>query len=681
MKTHFTLNFNTIIQYEKDIDEPVSNAIAILRRDMGKIFEGSDEQGGVIQIKQSQPELPEEGWIIEVTERKISVHHRDTLGCVYALLYISEHFLGVTPFWYWNDQRFCKCAEKVIQPGIIHSPVFAVRFRGWFVNDEVLIDNWSDDKETEEHWRMVFEALLRCGGNIIIPGTDENSRKNRSLAASFGLWITHHHAEPLGAEMFLRAFPDKEPSYTSNGAFFEKLWEKAVIEQKKFNVIWNLGFRGQGDRPFWADDPVFITGQQRGKAISDIIKKQVEIISRHLSNPICCINIYGETAELYRNGMLDIPSGIIKIWGDNGYGRMVSRRQGNSNPRTNTLPANSDSSPHGIYYHCSFHDLQASNHLTMSPNSMDFIAAELEKVLAANAGECWIVNSGSVKPHVHSLDLLREVWRKGQADVDEWRQCYATTYYGEGKSREMAALLSEYASCTAKYGRNEDDRAGEQLWHHPVRGLLCNWISGNTESSLRSLHWLTGETPFLEQVKSLYGISVETLPRWEAFCKKSEALLNVLDEASRRLFEDSVLLHGRLHFYGAAGTKAFCESFLDFHSGDTAKAFVLAEESYSCYTKSAEALLAAAHDKWAGYYDGDCLTDVRLTASCLEALVSYLRVLGDGTSFHKWERDLLTPAGEKKIMLLSSKQRAMTNAELAAKLRQNQNKGESTTPP
>jgi hypothetical protein len=306
---------------------------------------------------------------------------------------------------------------------------------------------------------------------------------------------------------------------------------------------------------------------------------------------------------------------------------------------------------------------------------MDFLAAELEKVLAANAGECWIVNSGSVKPHVHSLDLLREIWKAGKSNVNKWRGSYSSAYFGEGKSRDVAVLLSEYASCTAKYGKNEDERAGEQLWHHPVRELLCGWLSGKTKSCLESMLWLTGKIPFMEQLKSLYRISAETLPRCEAFCEKCEALLPVLEEGSRRLFEDSVLLHGRLHYYGASGTKAFCESFFAFDSGDTARAFILAEESCSIYAKSAEALSLAEHDKWAGFYDGDCLTDVRLTVRCLDALVAYLRVLGDGTSFHRWEKDFLTTAGEQKVKLLSCKQRAMTNSELAARLRRTQREG------
>jgi hypothetical protein len=620
------------------------------------------------QIKPPDPAIPAETWNIEVTEDEISVRYGNSLGCVYALLYISEHFLGVTPFWFWNDQRFTKQASIDIPLGFWCSTPPAVRFRGWFVNDEVLIENWAAEPKNTEHWAMVFEALLRCGGNMTIPGTDNNSRKYRALAADMGLWITHHHAEPLGADMFARAYSDEIASYSVNRELFEKLWEQAVIEQKRYQVLWGLGFRGQGDCPFWVNDPSCVTPEQRGERISEVIQQQYEIIKRHIDNPVCCIYLYGEITELYRGEYLHLPPGLIKVWADNGYGCMVSRRQGNHNPRVYSLPSNGDTGPHGIYYHCSFHDLQASNHLTMSPNSTEFVAAELGKAQEAGAGEYWIVNCGSLKPHVHILDLVRELWSKGKTNVGEWRLRYVETYYGKENAKTMTALFVNYAFCTAKYGPSEDDRAGEQIWHHPVRELLCQWMTGDTESCQKRLIWLTGKVSFPEQVKQLEAICRESLPRWDAFCDRCAALALALAVDNLQLFHDSVFLQGRLQRNGAAGAAAFCESFQAYTVGNMATAFRLAEKSRSFYEESVKALSESEHDEWIWYYKRDCLTVVQLTAFCLDALASYLRIIGDGTDFHKWEREFLKPAREKNVMLLSSKQRALTNEELAADL-------------
>jgi hypothetical protein len=123
----------------------------------------------------------------------------------------------------------------------------------------------------------------------------------------------------------------------------------------------------------------------------------------------------------------------------------------------------------------------------MSPNKAEFLAAELEKSLTAGAGEYWIINCGSVKPHVHTLDLVSDLWRMGHADVTVWRLRYAKIYFGEQRAEVIAGLFAEYAATTAKYGPNEDDCAGEQIWHHPVRELLCRWMAGDTESCVKSL--------------------------------------------------------------------------------------------------------------------------------------------------------------------------------------------------
>ena len=190
-----------------------------------------------------------------------------------------------------------------------------MRFRGWFINDEVLFDEWKPRKEnilpgamdygkTVEDsfpWEMAFEALLRCGGNMVIPGTDFNAHKYKKLARDYGLWITHHHAEPLGARMFARAYPDLEASFDKHGDLFRGLWQEAIEEQKDCKVIWNLGFRGQGDRPFWADDPTYETPAARGKLMSDLILEQYNLVKASDPKAVCCTNLYGETMELYKD--------------------------------------------------------------------------------------------------------------------------------------------------------------------------------------------------------------------------------------------------------------------------------------------------------------------------------------------------------------------------------------------
>jgi len=260
------------------------------------------------------------------------------------------------------------------------------------------------------------------------------------------------------------------------------------------------------------------------------------------------------------------------------------------------------------------------------------------------------------------------MWREGGVDIASWRERYAADYYGAECAAEIAALLAEYAECTAKYGPNEDDRAGEQIWHHPVRELLCAWVRGETDGCVESLVWLTGEVPFPRQIETLGKIAQGCLPAWEALYAKCAALLPSLAPNSACLFRDTLLLHITLQKTGAEGALLFCQSYTAFIAGRLADAFVLAHKAQSCYEAASAALSRAGHGKWEGYYRGDCLTDVRLTASSLASLVSYLRVRGDGPGFHKWERAYLSPPHERGVALLSCKARALSDGELAERL-------------
>lgn len=89
----------------------------------------------------------------------------------------------------------------------------AVRYRGWFFNDETFLSRWNPGGDETLAWEMGFEACLRCGGNMVIPGDVDNFRKYRKLASDMGLILTHHHVEILGAPMFLNVYPEENPSY------------------------------------------------------------------------------------------------------------------------------------------------------------------------------------------------------------------------------------------------------------------------------------------------------------------------------------------------------------------------------------------------------------------------------------------------------------------------------------
>lgn len=253
----FQLSRNTTLLSDAVTEKAVEFACERFRRDMEKTL--TDIVKNRNRIILCKKDLKPEQYELEVTEQEITIYGADARSFIYALNYLSETYLGVLPFWFWNDQKMEVKSYVEIPCGTYHSEADRIRYRGWFINDEVLISHWTAGVSKDYPWEMVFEALLRCGGNLVIPGTDKNSRIYAPIASDMGLMITHHHAEPLGAEMFLRAYPDLEPSYLKHKDLFEGLWKDAIGRQKDEEVIWNIGFRGQGDVPFWENDPAFDT--------------------------------------------------------------------------------------------------------------------------------------------------------------------------------------------------------------------------------------------------------------------------------------------------------------------------------------------------------------------------------------------------------------------------------------
>lgn len=278
----FVLYRETELIYEGPESTSVEHFINVFKRDMRvalqdtkKVFPGKI----YIRLEKENRRLQDEQFSFTVADENLHVRAKDELGAIYALLYLSETYLGVDRFWFWNDLSPQQVEYRTIHLVDYLSPPSRVRYRGWFVNDEVLLSQWTYAGSNEKVWEMVFETILRCKGNMVIPGTDIQDPTYKKIAVQMGLWLTHHHSEPLGAEMFSRVYPDQVPSYVENKDLFLHLWRTAIKEQKNDKVIWNIGFRGQGDRPFWSDDPAFDTDEKRGKLISDIIQDQYELIS------------------------------------------------------------------------------------------------------------------------------------------------------------------------------------------------------------------------------------------------------------------------------------------------------------------------------------------------------------------------------------------------------------------
>jgi len=674
---------NTVILPPENISTPVGYALDMIVRDHKKVVgkppklvssldEGPDL---IIRYASKEDDCPDwqEGYCFRFNLQNgkpvMHIIGNDDLGIIYGLLHYSKDYLGIDPFWFWADLPIQQKTEIKIPFKNFNSHKAKVKYRGWFVNDEVCLIGWKEEyPPTKEVWYPVFEALLRCGGNMVIPGTDLPKHGiHAELASEMGLWLTHHHAEPLGAEMFLRAYPGKQPNYQQNPELFENLWKEAIEKQKHQKIIWVLSFRGQGDAPFWQYAPEFDTPEKRGDMISKVVARQYELIRQSVDQPVCSMALYGEIAELYKEGHIKVPEGVIYIWADNGYGKMVSRRQGNENLRIPSLPTADDPGEHGIYYHITFHDLQASNHLTMYPSPPEMIIEEVEKAFEARADSYLLLNSGNIRPHLYPLDLISELWSKGTVNQEKHLEGFIRRLYQTG-SKQIEQLYQSYFNQSIPYGEHEDDRAGEEFYHHPARKIIDHWLRGIVDIPLSKLFWATGEIPFDEQVLWFKNKCEEGLRGWEKLLHQCRNLSAELGEEDQQRFYDQFTLHVELHVSGCKGFIDLCNAYFHYEKQEYALAFVRVSQSIRHYNDSILALKRAEHGKWENFYRADWLTNVKSTLYSLDALRKFIRMQGDSPDFFLWYKDYLMPETEKYIYLENTHRNPLSDDELSNRL-------------
>lgn len=179
------LNRNTIFPAAVTA-KPIQYALGALRRDFDRIFAATAAPGGRLLLTINHT-LAAEQYTLTAGTDTLLLSASDDLGFVYSLFEISRHFLGVQPFWFWNDQPFeVRESVKIPTNTVIESKPARVTYRGWFINDETLLSHWKVERRADLPFIMTFETLLRLGGNMVIPGTGKNAHIYRQAAADMG---------------------------------------------------------------------------------------------------------------------------------------------------------------------------------------------------------------------------------------------------------------------------------------------------------------------------------------------------------------------------------------------------------------------------------------------------------------------------------------------------------------
>ena len=668
--TMFTIFKNTKVVNQHPDNLVLVNAMKLLQRDIDKVITeiGSERE---IRLIIDCNSLSGDSFDIKVLSNILEIRSQTPLGVMYGALSISREVLGIDDLWYFLDVAPKQKTIGKVSQNQLHLPDYHVKYRGWFVNDEVMISQWKDRDSSHYVWERIYETLLRLGGNVIIAGTDKNSHANRKAANNFGLITAHHHAEPLGAQMFARIYPNLEPSYIKYPELFQSIWKNSIEEQRDSQVIWSLGFRGQGDRPFWVDDDSREwTEEAKSDVINSVIQLQYNMVKEAVPEAICAVNIYGELAQMFHQNLLKLPKDVLEIWADNGYGKMVSRRQEGQDLRTPVLCAeNFLGNPRGIYYHVAFHDLQASNFLAKLPNSPAFVSHELEEVRKVDMDTFVITNTGNIKPHILFLKEVALSWltsyneRSNEKIIEDYVKYYPKEFHTEIKS-----LYLSFFGCFIQYGKYEDQKAGDEFYTYTIRKIIQSLI--RKDCGLEAMSWLVESSELTEQLLEIKEIIQPRLKLWKQQYELVRSLyqkMTLHKQAANRLYND-LLLDVAVHHYGIQALKSTILAAEDVLSGQILRGFLRTFEAKEAINHIFEVRQQNPSKKWHDFYDNDVFTNIGLTKRMLASLMQYLRLLGDNHEQYQWEREFLMEKGDSVVMLLSNTHDALPDDYLAEKL-------------
>ena len=380
----------------------------------------------------------EQGGVLEIAGS-------DARGAMFGVYDFIERYLGVDPMYFWSGVPHPKRAELSWEKVEIEQGEPSFRFRGWFLNDEDLLTKWREASGVRDYsqyryyhdvvnhgaMEAVAEALVRARMNLIIPASFLNATRPAeeglaAICAARGVFVSMHHIEPMGVsgytfkDYWKQRGRDLEYSYFKYPREVEEVWRALATRWAKFpNVVWQIGLRGTGDRPMWADDPTMPKDDAgRARLITAALERQLAILDevgvpregRHVTT-----TLWGEGAYFHAKGLLKIPAGTTVVYSDNNCGWRWQRDLLDARP-----PA--DGERRGVYYH---HQL-----IGMGPHLVSLVPAARTCAMLRGArekGACdyAIFNMGNVREFVYGIDATAKMtWNIDAFDPETWTKAW-----------------------------------------------------------------------------------------------------------------------------------------------------------------------------------------------------------------------------------------------------------------
>lgn len=405
-----------------------------------------------------------EHYLLAPTDAGMAIIGSDKRGTMWGIFEYAQRYLGVDPLYIWTDHEPKRLDRIPLPEKITSDGPKGYRFRGWFINDEDLIQGfcnkgWADKgyrlhRDYGEMLDMLIETALRLKQNMLIPCSHLDIMKPEEEAivqrvTARGLYITMHHIEPVGVQQrtidayWAARGVTENVNFVDHPQKYYEVWEKYIARWAEYeDVIWQLGLRGRGDRPVWyQNDRIPDSEQARGKLISDAIATQLNMVRAQCPGREICstTTLWMEGMPLYRAGALRIPKGTMIIQSDFGPNQMwgVGYQETPRNPQN----------PCGLYYHLAFWG--CGPHLIQG-NRPEKICFNFRQARERGDTGYVVLNVSNFREFVYGVQYEAQLtWNPENDDVASYRRAWCRDQFETEDTAALEAVYEAYYQCFA----------------------------------------------------------------------------------------------------------------------------------------------------------------------------------------------------------------------------------------
>ncbi|SDQ19417.1 glycosyl hydrolase 115 family protein [Actinopolyspora saharensis] len=413
-------------------------------------------------------------------ERALVLAGSDQRGTIYACYDVSAR-IGVSPWYWWDDVPARQHEELFVLPGRHTQGPPAVKYRGFFINDEApALNRWAPEHFgpgkapghpngfNHEFYAKVFETMLRLKANYLWPAMwgrafAEDDPLNHETAAKYGIVMGTAHNEPMlrGIEEWNRnavpaerdeqgniVKPGHDPyggtgewSFLRNRPAIEAYWTEGIrrMVQRGIEGVVTLGMRGNGD---------FELGDGDSKELMRrIVDSQRSILRSETGSDPAEVpqvwTLYKEVQRYWDEGLRP-PDDVTVVITDDNWGNLRKL----PDPELSERPGG-----YGLYYHYDYVGT-GRNYKWVDTSPLPNIWDQLNQAYSYGVDRLWVVNVGDFKgmerPLQFFLDYAWDPQRWPVSRLTEWEHRFVEQNFGSRQAGPIADVLHGYAVLQAR---------------------------------------------------------------------------------------------------------------------------------------------------------------------------------------------------------------------------------------